>query len=380
MKILNYTKEHTDFRKMARAFMEKEIIPNIQTWEANHDFPRDMWYRLGEAGLLCTTVPVEYGGAGRDLLYDVIVGEELLRADSSCGGGVVLHSWITTPYIAVFGSEEQKKKYLPKCVSGECITAVGMTEPGAGSDLTAITTTAVEDGDDVIINGTKIFISCAVCCGLVVLAARDPEIENPYEALSLYLVEEGTPGFTKGVKYDKMGLHTQDTGELIFTNCRIPKTSMLGKKGAGFKMLMRELQQERLSIAIMALNAAERVLEETIDHYKNPSSQYVIPKTQVNQFAIAEMTTDITMQRLFLDKLVEEHMKGSNIVVETSMAKYKMTELSRDVCDRCIDLHGDFGGTEACIAVKYLRDVRSMSIFAGTNEIMRQIISKFMKL
>lgn len=379
LEILNYTEKHKEFRKKVRDFMKKEIIPNVEQWESEHDIPRELWYKLGEAGLLCATIPPEYGGAGNDLLHDVIVGEELLRTDHS-GGGVVLHSWITVPYIAVFGSEEQKKKYLPKCVSGECITAVGMTESDAGSDLTAIATTAVEDGDDIIINGTKIFISCGICCDLVVLAARDPEVKNPYKALSLYLVEAGTPGFKKGVKYDKMGLHSQDTGELIFTDCRIPKSSILGKKGDGFKMLMRELQQERLSIALMGMATSEYVLEKTIEYYKDSSARYPIPKTQANQFSIVEMATEVKIQKTFLEKLIAEHMAGNNIVVETSMAKYKITELGRYITNGCLDLHGDFGTIEACRVGRYMRDVRSMSIFAGTNEIMRQIIGKFMNL
>jgi acyl-CoA dehydrogenase len=380
MDILPYTEDHKQFREKVRLFMAQEIKPNVDTWEENRTMPRKFWYRLGDEGCLCTTVPKEYGGAGRDFLYDVIVAEELVRTNHS-GGGPCLHNNIVVPYITTFGSDEQKKKYLPKCVSGEIVTAIAMTEPDAGSDLAAITSTAVESDDEVVINGTKIFISCAMSCDLVIVAARDPEIKNPYKALSLYFVEDGTPGFKKGTHYDKMGMHSQDTGELIFSDCRIPVKNRLGKKGDGFNMLMQKLQQERLGMGIMGLAAAEYILERVLEYYKNSStSKYPIPQSQVNQFAIVEMATELKIARTFLDKVILEFMNGKNVIIESSMVKYKNTELVRYVADRCLDLCGEFGSLEACSIARDWRDWRVMSIFGGTNEIMRQIISKFMGL
>jgi len=359
--------------------MAKEVKPNVDKWEENGMMPREFWYRLGEEGFLCATVSKEYGGTGRDFLYDVIVAEEIVRTNH-CGGGPCLHSNIVVPYITEFGSDEQKKKYLPKCVSGGIVTAIAMTEPDAGSDLASITSTAVETGDEVIINGTKIFISCAMTCDLVIVAACDPEIKNPYKSLSLYLVEYGIPGFKKGTHYDKMGMHSQDTGELIFSDCRIPVKNRLGKKGDGFNMLMQKLQQERLSMGIMGLSAAEYIFERTLEYYKSSTSKYPIPKSQVNQFALVEIATELKIARTFLDKVILDFMNKKNVIVESSMVKYKNTELVRYVADRCLDLCGEFGSLEACSIARDWRDWRVMSIFGGTNEIMRQIIAKFMEL
>ncbi|MCK4984946.1 MAG: acyl-CoA dehydrogenase family protein, partial [Desulfobacterales bacterium] len=319
-------------------------------------------------------------GLGGDFLYAVIITEEISRTYQN-GLVASLHSDIVVPYITSFGSDEIKNKYLPGCVCGDIITAVAMTEPDAGSDLAGITTSAVEEGDEVVLNGSKTFISNGIIADLVVLAARDPAVEDPYQAISLYLVESGTPGFEKGRRLKKMGLWSQDTAELFFTKCRIPKANRLGKKGDGFLMLMEKLQQERLVCAIWAVAAAERILEWTMQHCQDTRvSGKPIAKSQVIQFGLVEMTTEVKLGRTFVDKLIMDHIEGQNVVIETSMAKYWTTDMVKRVADRALDFCGSFGILEKCPIAQAWRDVRVMSIFAGTNEIMKSIAAKFMGL
>ena len=322
----------------------------------------------------------DYGGLGGDFLYSVIVIEEISRTSQN-GLVAPLHSDIVVPYITAYAPDDIKKKYLPGCVSGDIISAVAMTEPDAGSDLSGISTSAVEEGDEVILNGSKTFISNGIIADLVVLATRDPAVEDPYQAISLYLVESGTPGFEKGRRLEKMGLWSQDTAELFFSKCRIPKTNRLGKKGEGFLMLMEKLQQERLICAIWAVAAAERILEWTMEHCRNTRvSGKPIAKSQAIQFGLVEMTTEVKLGRTFVDKLIMDHIEGQNVVIETSMAKYWTTDMVKRIADRALDFCGTFGILEKNRIAQAWRDVRVMSIFAGTNEIMKSIAAKFMGL
>jgi len=380
MDIIQYTEEHRIFRQAVRKFFEKEVIPYVEEWEEAGIVPRSIWRKMGEQGFLCMNVAEEYGGAGADFLYSVILTEELSKTNHT-GLAAPLHSDVVVPYINSFASEEMKKKYLPGCISGEIITAVAMTEPNTGSDLAAIRTSAVEDGDEVVINGQKTFISNGINCGLVVLAARDPSVENPYQALDLYLMEEGTPGFEKGKNLKKVGWHSQDTAELFFSDCRIPKGNRLGRKGSGFMMLMEKLQQERLMCCIGAVAGAEYMLEITIQYCKERTAfGRPISKFQNTQFKIVEMATEVKLGRTFLDKLIMDHMEGKNVVVDVSMAKYWTTEMSMRVADQCVQLHGGYGYCEEYPIARAWRDTRVMSIFAGTNEIMKGIAAKFMGL
>ena len=380
MDIIQYSKEQKEFRKRLREFLAKEITPYADQWEADGIVPRNIWKKMGQNGFLCMNVAPEYGGLGVDYRYSVILADEMARTNQA-GLTARLHSDVVVPYIETFGSEEIKKKYLPGCVSGDIITAIAMTEPDAGSDLAGMCTSVVEDGDDVFISGSKIFISNGINADLIVLAARDQEVDNAYQAISLYLVEDGTPGFNKGRKLDKMGFRSQDTAELLFSNCRIPKTNRLGKKGMGFLMLMEKLQQERLAVAIAAVPAAEFILELTIDHCKKTSvSGKPLVENQSVQFALVEMTTEVKLGRTFVDKLVMDHIEGREIIVETSMAKYWTTEMANRVANRCMDLFGESAVLEKCPIVRGWRDVRVLSIFAGTNEIMKAIAAKFMGL
>ncbi|MEW6138347.1 MAG: acyl-CoA dehydrogenase family protein [Thermodesulfobacteriota bacterium] len=380
MEIIRYTEEHAIFRQSIRKFFEREVIPYVDQWEEDGIVPRAVWKRMGEEGFLAMSVPEEYGGLGADFLYSVILVEELCRTNHA-GLAAPLHSDVVVPYIVSYASEELKRKYLPGCVSGDIITAIAMTEPNTGSDLASIRTTAVEDGNDVIINGQKTFISNGINSDLVVVAARDPKVENPHMALDLYLVEADTPGFQKGKKIKKIGWHSQDTAELFFLDCRVPKANRLGQKGSGFLMLMEKLQQERLMVCVTAVPAAEHMLEQTIRYCKERIAfGRQISKFQNTQFKIVEMATEVKIGRAFLDKLISDHMDGKNIVVEVSMGKYWLTEMAMRVADGCLQLHGGYGYCEEYPIARAWRDMRVMQIFAGTNEIMKGIAAKFMGL
>ena len=380
MDILQYTADHNAFRDRLGAFLAAEVSPCAAQWEQDRTVPREIWHKMGRSGFLCMDVPPEYGGAGGDFLYSVILTEEMSRTGIT-GLAAALHSDIVVPYITAFGSEEQKRRYLPGCVSGGIVTAVAMTEPDAGSDLAGIRTLAEEDGDSVVLNGAKTFISNGLLSDLVIVAAREADLENPHLGLSLYLVEAGTEGFKRGRHLDKMGWHSQDTAELFFTNCRIPAANRLGSKGYGFVMLMEKLQQERIVAALGAVTAAERLMEWTMAFCaQHREGAKPLSKHQSVQFAMVEMLTEVKLGRTFIDKLVADHMEGQNVVVETSMAKYWTTEMVKRVADRCMDLLGPHGMCDDHPIARAFRDVRVMSIFAGTNEIMKGIAAKFMRL
>ncbi|MDY0376103.1 MAG: acyl-CoA dehydrogenase family protein [Desulfobacterium sp.] len=380
MEILKFTEEHKAYRERLRLFLEKEVIPLIPECEEEHITPRSMWKKMGKEGFLCPCVPVEYGGPGLDFLYSVIVNEEMARI---CFTGLAagLHSDIVVPYILSYGSERQKKHYLPECVSGDIIAAVAMTEPDAGSDVASMVTTAVEDGNEIVINGSKTFISNGVNCDIVVLAAKDPAIENKHQAVSLYIVEAGTPGFTKGEPFDKMGWKSQDTAELFFSDCRIPKQNRLGQAGDGFIMLMGKLQQERLVCSLGALFSAETMLDYTMEQCKNTMVDgRALSRSQAVQFALVEMASELRIVRTFMESLVIDHIDGKQIISETSMGKYWTTDMVKRIASRCMDLQGSAGSFETSSLVRPFRDNRVTSIFAGTNEIMKGIIAKMMQL
>jgi acyl-CoA dehydrogenase len=380
MDIIQYTDEHRIFRQTLRKYLEKEITPHAEEWEEAGIVPREAWKKMGDQGFLCTAVPEEYGGAGGDFLYSVIVAEEMARTNFN-GLMASLHSDIIVPYIVSFGSEAQKKKYLPGCVSGAIITAIAMTEPNTGSDLAAIRTTAIEQGGEIVFNGQKTFISNGINCDLLILAAKDPAVANPHQAVDLFIVEAGTPGFEKGRQIKKIGWHSQDTAELYFTDCRVPAGNRLGEKGSGFLKLMLKLQQERLMCAIGAQAGAELMLEMTIQYCKERVAfGRPISKFQHTQFEIVEMATDIRLGRTFLDKLIVDHMEGKDIVVDVSMSKFWITDMACRVADRCVQLHGGYGYCEEYPIARAWRDIRVTRIFAGTNEIMKMICARFMGL
>ncbi|OMF59632.1 acyl-CoA dehydrogenase [Paenibacillus sp. FSL R5-0490] len=373
--------EHEIFRESLRKFLEKEAYPNYDKWEEDRIIPREFWRKLGEQGFLCPDIEEKYGGSNVDWGFSVIINEELERVGSGMVG-IGLHNDIVVPYITAYGTDEQKEKWLPKCAAGEFITAIAMTEPGAGSDLAGIRTTARLEGDHYIVNGEKTFITNGIHSDLIIIACKtDPHAVPRHKGVSLLAVERGTEGFSRGRKLNKVGLHCQDTAELIFEDCRVPRENLIGEEGKGFLYLMEKLQQERLVVAIAAQVAAEEMLNLTINYVKNreafgkPVSQF-----QNTQFKIAEMATDIEMGRVFLDQLITEHMAGINVVTKVSMAKWKLTENARKIAVECMQLHGGYGYMEEYEIARRFRDIPVASIYAGTNEIMKTIIAKNMGL
>ncbi len=377
MERLYLTEEHEIFRQALRKFLEKEAVPNYEQWEKNKEVPRSFWKKLGEQGYLCPQVEEKYGGLGTDFGYAVVMNEEMERVGTGMVG-ISLHNDIVIPYIESYGTEEQKQRWLPGALTGDIITAIGMTEPGAGSDLASIQTTAIRDGDDYIINGEKTFITNGYTTDLVVLVCKtDPKVNPPHRGISLFVVEAGTPGFKKGKKLRKIGQHANDTSELIFEEVRVPRTNLLGEEGKGFYYLMEKLQQERLLVAIQCMASAEKMLELTIDYVKQRQAfGTTISNFQNTQFKIAEMATELEIGRTFVERLILEHMKGKSIVTEVSMAKWWVSDLVKKIAGECMQFHGGYGYMEEYEIARRYRDIAVTSIYAGSNEIMKQIIAK----
>jgi alkylation response protein AidB-like acyl-CoA dehydrogenase len=375
-----YTSEHEDFRKTARTFYEREVAPHHDQWEQDGVVPRELWLKAGEAGLLCFDVAEEYGGPGvEDFRYNVILSEEQTRAGAS-GPGFSVHTDIIVPYLSSLGTDEQKQRWLPGTVTGEIITAIAMTEPGAGSDLQGIRTTAVDKGDHYLLNGSKTFISNGILSDLVIVVARtDPEAGH--KGISLLVVERGMEGFERGRNLDKIGLHAQDTAELSFTDVVVPKDNLLGEEGEGFIYLMMNLPQERLIIAAQAVAAAEAIVEMCIDYAKTREAfGKPIGKFQHNRFLVAEMATEARVARAFLNECLEKHLEGKLTAVDASMAKWFATELQNKLVNQGVQLHGGYGYMmEFPIAKAYL-DSRISTIYGGTTEIQKEIIGRSLGL
>ncbi|MDI3290114.1 acyl-CoA dehydrogenase family protein [Polyangium sp. 15x6] len=376
-----FREEHELFRTSFRRFIDREVKPHQERWMEQGSVDREAWRKAGEGGFLCPWLDPAYGGAGGDFLHSVIVIEEMARAYDS-GFAMSLHSDVVVPYIATFGTEEQKQRWLPGCASGEIVTAIAMTEPGTGSDLAGLTTTAVRDGDHYVLNGAKTFISNGILCDICIVAAKtDPNPENAHRGISLFVVEAGTPGFVKGKKLRKMGLPSQDTSELAFEDCRVPVKNRLGEEGGGFLMLMQKLQQERLVVAVGCQAAAERILEDTVAYCKERKAfGKPISKFQNTQFKLAECATKVEVGRAFLDRLIAEHIAGKYLVKECSMSKLWQTEMLGEVVDECLQFFGGYGYMLEYPVTRAYMDARVQRIFAGTNEIMKVIIAKQMGL
>ncbi|MCD6571403.1 MAG: acyl-CoA dehydrogenase family protein [Deltaproteobacteria bacterium] len=376
-----YTEEHRIFRDSLRRYLEKNVTPYVEEWEKKGIVPKEAWRGFGAQGFLCPWLPEEYGGSGVGYEYSVIITEELARTNQ-LGLIAPLHSDVIVPYIYSFGNEEQKKKWLPGCASGETITAIAMTEPETGSDLAAIRTTAIKDGDEYVINGQKTFISNGVNCGLVIIAAKtDPKASPAHTGISLIVVEDSTPGFVKGRNLEKIGMKSQDTAEMFFEDCRVPQANLLGDEGAGFKYMMIKLQQERLVSAWASQVMAELALEYTIEYTKSRMAfGRPISRFQHNAFKLAEMATEVELGRTFMEALTLDHIEGKDIVKKVSMAKYWIAEMANRVAQQGIQLHGGYGYMEEYPIARLFRDVRVQTIFAGTSEIMKLIISRLMGL
>lgn len=366
-----FNEEYDLMRESVRKFFEKEIVPYHDQWEEDHQISREAWLKTGEAGFLCTEAPEEYGGCGLDFLSSTILIEELTKTGCS-GPGFSCHSDIVAPYILDYGTEEQKKEWIPKMASGEAIGAIAMTEPGTGSDLQAIKTTAVKEGNDYIVNGSKTFITNGYMSDVVVTV-----VKTNTDEISLILIDSGKEGFTKGKPLKKIGMKAQDTCELFFDNVRIPQSNLLGEEGMGFIYLMQELPQERLIIAVTAIAAAEEALKRTIQYTQERMAfGRPIAKFQNTRFKLAEMATEVQIGRVFVDKCIELHLKKELDVPTAAMAKYSMSDLQCKVVDECLQLHGGYGYMWDYFIARAYADSRAQRIYAGTNEIMKEIISR----
>lgn len=370
-----YEEEHELFRSSVRKFLEDEIAPQHEQWEHDGQVSREAWLKAGELGMISPTVPEEFGGVGVDFRYNAIVDEEVARLGLT-GLGFALHSDIAVPYIIHYGTDEQKKEYLPKLVSGEMISAIAMTEPGTGSDLQGVRTTAVKDGNDYILNGSKTFITNGQLADLTIVVAKTDPTKGA-KGTSLILVETGAEGFSKGNNLKKIGMKAQDTSELFFENCRVPQTNLLGEENKGFSYLMQDLPQERLSVSITGIAAAESILEQTIVYTKERKAfGKPIAVLQNTQFKLAELSTELTAARVFLDRCLELHIESKLDAVTASKAKLLCTDLQCKVMDECLQLHGGYGYMWEYPVARGWADSRVQRIYAGTNEIMKLIIGR----
>ncbi|MEI4799844.1 acyl-CoA dehydrogenase family protein [Bacillus sp. FJAT-51639] len=381
MKHAYLEEEHHIFRDAFRKFLEKEAYPHYNQWEKDGIIPRSLWRKMGENGFLCPMVEERYGGAEADFGYSVVINEELEKVGSSLVG-IGLHNDIVVPYLTAYGTEEQKRRWLPKCVSGEYITAIAMTEPGAGSDLASIRMAARKEGDHYVVNGEKIFITNGIHADLVVVVCKtDTTVKPAHKGISLLVLERGMEGFKRGKKLEKVGLHSQDTAELIFEDVKVPVSNLLGEEGKGFYYLMDKLQQERLIVAIAAITAAEVMLCLTKDYVKERKAfGKSISDFQTVQFRLAEMYTEIEIGRTFVNECITAHMQGENIVTKVSMAKWWITAIAKKVAAECMQLHGGYGYMEEYEIARRYRDIPVSAIYAGTNEVMKNIIAKSMGL
>ncbi len=370
-----FTPDHVLFRDQVRKFYEREIQPHHAQWEKDGIVPKSVWRKAGENGFLCTSMPEEYGGAGTDKLYAAILMEEQARMGLT-GPGFGLHSEIIGPYILHYGTEEQKQTWLPKMATGEVIGAIAMTEPGAGSDLQGVRTTAVRDGDDYIINGSKTFITNGQNADLIIVVTKTSPKDGA-RGTSLFLVEGDRPGFKRGRNLEKLGMHAQDTSELFFEDVRVPATNMLGGEGQGFFLLMQELPWERLQIAISAVACCEAALEWTADYVKNRQAfGKTVSQFQNTKFKLAEIKTETQIARVFVDKCLELICRKELDVTTAAMAKYWCSDLQNKVLDECLQLHGGYGFMWEYPIARAYADARVQRIYGGTNEIMKELIGR----
>lgn len=365
------------FRSMVLRFLEQEILPHYDQWEADRIMPRSVWNTMGEAGLLLAEVPEEYGGAGASFQLTQVIHEEMCRLNlHGLATSYNVHANIVAPYIHRFGNEEQKRHYLPRMASGEIVGAIGMTEPGAGSDTAAMRTQAIRDGDDYVINGSKVFITNGIHADLVVLCCKtDPAAGS--KGVSLLLVDTHLPGFSRGKKIEKIGQHSSDTAELFFSDMRVPASALLGEEGRGFAYMMQELGRERLGCAAQAVSHAEGALELTIQYvqerkaFGQPLSQF-----QNTRFKLAEAKGRLEMVRALLEKYTTRYEAGQLTAEEAALIKLTATDMQVDVIDECLQLFGGYGYTDEYPISRFYRDARVQPIYAGTNEIMKELVAR----
>ena len=370
-----FSEEHELYRDQVRRFVEREITPHHAKWEKDKVVPQSVWLAAGEAGLLCPAIPDEYGGCGGDRLHSVIVMEELARAGAT-GPGFAVHSDIVAPYILAYGTEGQRQRYLPAMAKGEIIGAIAMSEPGAGSDLQGVRTTALKRGNGYVLNGSKTFITNGQNAELVIVVAKtDPTLGA--KGITLFLVDGGLPGFSKGRNLEKLGMHAQDTSELFFQDVQLPGDARLGAEGQGFIFLMKELAWERLQIAIAGITSAEAALQSTIDYVRQ---RKVFGQTvfdfQTTKHKLAELKTEILIGRIFVDRCIQQMMDAELDPTTSAMAKYWVSDLQCKVIDQCLQLHGGYGYMMEYPITRAYADARVQRIYGGTNEIMKELIAR----
>ncbi len=370
-----FNEDHEAFRDMVRRFIANEIGQHHDQWEQAGMVPRELWLKAGAAGLLCCTVPEAYGGAGADYLFDVVVFEEMARSGYS-GPGFMIHCDLVATYIASFGSEEQKQRWLPLMVRGEAIGSLGMTEPHAGSDLKAIRTKAVRDGDDYVINGQKVFISNGQLCDVIVLATKTDSAAGA-KGVTLFLVDTHLPGFRRGKNLRKLGMKGQDTSELFFDDLRVPASAMLGEEGKGFELMMTKLAQERLAQTIRSATVCETVIAYTIEYTaQRKAFGKTIGEFQNTQFKLAELHTEAVVGRQFTDKCIAQFMKGELDAIDAAMAKMWLSNLHCKVVDECLQLFGGWGYMWEYPIARAYADARVVKIAGGSIEVMKHIIGR----
>ena len=370
------TEELSALRDMTRGFCEKEIAPNTERFIEQHHVDRELWTKAGEVGLLCMSIPEEYGGGGGTFAHEAILIEEQAKLPDS-SWGVSLHNGIVAHYILAYGTEEQKQAWLPKMASGEAVGAIAMTEPGTGSDLQNVKTKAIKDGDDYVIDGNKTFITNGGQADLVITVAKTDTSEGA-KGISLVLVETEREGFSRGRILDKVGMRGQDTAELNYTGVRVPQKNLLGdQEGLGFIQLMQQLPQERLIIAVASVAGMEVALEKTLAYTKERTAfGRPVFGFQNTKFKLAEVATETTIARVFLDDCIEKHLKGELDIPTVAMAKWWTTEKAQEIADTCLQLFGGYGYMNEYPIARMWADARVQMIYGGTNEIMKEIISR----
>ncbi len=365
------------FRQSVRKVVETEIVPRYAKWEEQGEVSREAWLDAGRRGWLCPEAPEEYGGAGQNLLSTVVLTEELYYAGVP-GFFIPLHNGIVYPYLERHANEEQKRRWVPGCVSGEKILALAMTEPGYGSDIAHLRTRARREGDHYLVDGSKTFISNGQIADLFVVAVRtDPDADTPHRGISLLVVDANSPGFSRGRRLEKIGFHAQDTSEIFFEDCRVPAANLLGEEGQGFRYMMQSLQQERLVLSIGAVAAARGALDLTVDYVKTRQAfGQPLSKLQNTRFELAELATKVEVAQAFIDSLIERHLAGERIVKEVSMAKHFCTDTQFEVADRCLQLFGGYGYMREYPISRHFLDARVQRIYGGANEIMKELIAR----
>jgi alkylation response protein AidB-like acyl-CoA dehydrogenase len=369
-----FDENHEAFRDQVRKFYAKELVPHLDRFEEEGLVDRSFWKACGEAGILCPNVPEEHGGLGLDFGYNAVIDEELAYLGSSAG--ITLQNDITAEYFVAYGSPEQKAKYLPKMISGDCITAIAMTEPGAGSDLQGIRTTARRDGNHYVINGSKTYITNGQNADVIIVVAKtDPE--KGAKGTSLILVDAGAPGFERGRNLDKIGQNSADTSELFFNDCRVPITNCLGEENKGFIYLMSQLPQERLSIAVSAMGGAQRAFDEAVKFVKDRKAfGKPIFDFQNTRFVLADIKAKLQAGWAHLDWGIRRHMEGKLDAYEGAAAKLYSTELQWEIVDACLQLHGGAGYMNEYPIARLWRDARVQRIYGGTSEIMKELVGR----